>query len=500
MRAERRGAKRPLAWERPGDEPVPPARHPLRCGDPSKLYSPFDYIGPIVDGITFSMDFAYGTGLRRIAQRYARRAAKDAVRVFERATTPEPAAGSQADDLPDDDASEAGACRSYAPSQRTRLEMARRGVQCEGCQTTDRTTLVVGEGGRLVCKSCGAVGRTFAFNDDYKDLHNSDGGKTARGEAYKDAVPTSAISEQTKKKMKLGFAHESATRKSDVTSTLTGGNARKFKSIMEDVDRLLVCIGPVDSVVARRVRMDADRLFTESVKHSALCFSKNCQRALFNKPAFVIAAKSIVHTVEQLVLCGMDGVSRPSIAALHAKTQSAPDFTHRDNATQHQSCLAIIAALDSGRNDVACVDEPPKPARPLAKADLSLKRQASDVQISATVQLRDAISVVCAQFACPAGVRNSAILSLQDAAFSALLREHRLFSKKTSKYAAAYVLLCGVAAEKGVAGFGGKHNASRLQKLGLDLGDLPALVKRAREALPQSAINGADEFADDDLY
>ena len=260
--------------------------------------------------------------------------------------------------------------------------------------------------------------------------------------------------------------------------------------MIESISNHLVQMAPVDNEIAKKVKLDAEAVFYASVHHHERCQKKYCQKALFNKPASVIAAKSFVHTVDQLSIGeGVAGVSRQTVTALQERVQCSPVFNQRDNATQHHTCLAMISALLTTDNDAVCPDAPVDPT-PLAKG-VAIQRQRSDVQSSPAVQLRDAISTLSTEYGYPQKVRECAMLALQDGDFAALLKTNRVLPKESSKMACAFIVLQSISEDS--AG-----TADRARRVGLRADEVAPLVSRMRAALPQRVLSS--DADDDDLY
>ena len=257
--------------------------------------------------------------------------------------------------------------------------------------------------------------------------------------------------------------------------------------------------------------MDATAVFCASVKHcDAVCKKKECQKDLSAKPTRVIAREGIVFTMEQLSAGdGIEGVSRQSIVALQGRVNSSPAFSHRDNATQHQSCHAMISAISTDDNSIECpsvnsagsLQTPERKGggrqiNPMGNA-VPMKRQDSDVQSSPIVQMRDAISRLSVECGISSDVRDSAMCALQDANFVRQITENPIVSTKKTNRACAFVILRSVAEECG------KPSAitteDYCQRVGLSGVDVAPMIARVRAILPKSSLGGRVND-DDDFY
>lgn len=329
------------------------SEHPLRSGISGRKYDKCDFVTPIVDLMRRTDGKASGTGMRRIVDQQKRQNERA---IMERNAAKIDSLG-YADTLSDFLLDEYSSNTKFVPPSNHPPDSL-----CNNCGTTKRTDVLVGSNGRFVCK-CGAEG-DLILKVDYKETHDTlkslaradapSSSSVAIGGSMKN-LSWSVISQAAKRKHNLGNAAEMSIGMADKGEFLfSKGNQRKLTNIIANVDELLSEIGRVDERISRRVRMDAEAVFKESVKHHAKCKKRECQKSLFEKPTGVIARESIVYTIDQLSSLGMEGVSLQTIVSLQQRVRSSSSFNQRDNATQHQSCLAMISALSTSDNSLVC--------------------------------------------------------------------------------------------------------------------------------------------------
>lgn len=476
-------------------------QHPLRTGLPGRKYSPFDYMTPIVDAMRRTDGKVYGTGMSRLVNQEQRRRERA---ILERTATID-------NDYTRSHADSSGDEYSNKP-EFARLQDHPPNSLCNNCGTSNRTNILIGSDGRLVCK-CGAE-CGMIMGSDYKDTHDTDkslaradvsGSSSRLLQANMKALRSTVVPESVKRKHHMGNSAEISFRMADRDEcSLSKGNQRKLTNIISNVDELLSEIGRMDEKIGRRVRMDAEFVFKESVKHHAKCRKRECQKSLFEKPAGVIARESIVYTIDQLSSIGMEGVTMQTIATLQQRVRSSSSFNQRDNATQHQSCLAMISALSTSDNSLVCPtarseDEMRSSGGAMGKASskIPFSRQDSDVQTTYLVQLRDAISRLCVEYACPNEIRDAAMCSMQHIKFVKQLSEGLVVPSKKSSFATAYIILRSVAEETNRSGQ--LKSELHLRRVGLESMDVESMVCKMRSILPKGII-GAALIEEDELY
>ena len=480
-------------------------QHPLRTGIPGRRYKPSDYVTPIVDAMWHTDDKAGGVVIRRAVNEHKKR---NEIAVMAR-NAAQAGQSNLCNSLDEFQLDEYSSNASFM-----RLQNVSPDALCNNCGTTNRADILIGSDGRRVCK-CGAEGGVI-MSSDYKDTHDT-GKSIARGEVHRplllDAkskcLSATAVSKSAKRKHGIGTAEGISAGMADRDALfLSKGNRRKLTNIIAIVDELMSEIGRVDDRIARRVRMDAESVFVQSLKHHAKCNERECQKALFDKPAGVIARESIVYTFDQISSLGMDGVAMPTIVFLQERVQKSSAFNQRDNATQHQSCLAMICALCTSDNNVVCA--PVRSAKEAssihgalsktqskAPSKVPFSRQDSDVQTTFIVKLRDAISRLCVEHACPNELRDAAMCSLQDSEFAQKLLDGSIVSLKKSSFATAYVILRSVSEE--IKTSVNLKKCPNLQRLGLETADVESMVGKMRSVLPTGIASGV-VLDDDELY
>lgn len=489
--------------------PVPPHLHPTKCGIPGKLYSAFDYLTPICDSISQLHDKAYGSGMSRLVQREERRRVRT---IMDSAGAP----GSSALEN-NTSAFEEYGINQYATNMLNKPTPLKPGELCTVCRTTNPGSQRVDERTKhLVCEECGAEGERYSYGADYKETNYTDKSTARADHPVKERQdPTfvnlpktgTVISSGAKRKNKLGVAQELINKQTEREETnLSRGNQRKLTAIIESIDGMLIEMAPVDDAISRRVRMDASAVFCASVAHNEKCKKKECQKALFDKPTRVIARESFSYSIDQMSAGnGIDGVSKQKVVALQERVQSSLVFSHRENATQHQSCRAMIAAISTGDNAVECpsVEEedlfktPEQKSAGPASTGVLLARQSSDVQSSPIMQMRDQISRLSIVYSFPSQVQSTALLALTDGAFFKAITDQPIAPSNKPKEASAYLLLHSIAEETGVASSDPSNEQCR--RVGLDGIDTRPIINRVRSILPNTAF-GATAADDDELY
>jgi len=489
--------------------PVPPHLHPIKCGIAGKFYSPYDYVTPICDRMSVMHDRAYGSGMGLLVQREERRRLR---------TTMDSAGAPGSSGFVDDtSAFECMEINQYATNMFKNPTHLKPGELCAFCRTTTPgSQRVDNRTGHLVCEECGVEGERYTYGTSFKETNDTDK-STARADhptkerqdpTFLDLPKTgTVIPTGAKRKNKLGFVQELVNKQADrEEAKLSRGNQRKLTAIIESIDGLLTEMAPVDDAISRRVRMNASAVFCASVVHHEKCKKKECQKALFDKPTRVIARESFGYSIDQMSAgTGIDGVSKQKVVALQERVQSSLVFIHRENATQHQSCRAMIAAISTGNNAIECpsVNEEDSLNTPEQKSaghtsnGMPMARQNSDVQSSLIMQIRDQISRLSIMYSFPSQVQSAAMLALKDGAFSKAITDQPIAPSKKLKEASAYLLLHSIAEEMRVASTDPSQEHCR--RVGLEGVYTRPIINRVRSMLPKTAI-GTTAADDDELY
>jgi hypothetical protein len=510
----------------PSPTHVPPWQHPLKVGIPGKLYSPFDYVTPIIDSMNRLNERAYGTGMGRIVQRQERQKVREIL-------ASAAGAGSSGSSLQTSQVGDEFGIDEYCSNTTqyaiVRPKPTKPGALCHNCGTTNPASMTVDNTThRLVCEDCGAEGQQYSYGTDYKETNDTEKSKArADVSSYankahelrflgKAALGTGTrIATSAKKKNKLGYAQEKCNKEAELADELklSKGNQRKLTSIIEAIDEFIAEMSPVDASIARKLRMDASWIFRQSLNHHEKCGKKECQKALLNKPAKVIARESFSYTIDTISASdGFDNVAKQTIVSLQQRVHNSHVFNHLENATQHQSCLAMISAISTTDNCVVCPDaateeglKTPDGARSKAPAgdvpvgNVAMRRQDSDVLSSPLMQMRDAIRRLSIEYSYSREVRDAAMCALQDGEFSKHIIDSPVTSRKATNFASAYVLLRSVSEEIG------KPNSARLQqeqcrKVGLADSEVESMVQQMRGMLPNTAMASGSGDYDDELY
>lgn len=471
---------------------MPFNKHPLRIGIPGRWYSRYDCVTPIVDAMMRlheKRSFAY---LRAGSKR------KSAL----------PSAGP--------------ATGASPPPERACVSPR---ALCEGCGTTDHARIEFDfTNGVTVCQ-CGVTSRHRMTLDEWSATNTSeDGTKTARA----DAVPSSSEPVPMNRRMNNEFAAQrdkagraaqrggfsgankivagEAARRAEETEIPIRDQGKLAKLIMQ-VDDLLLNVAPVEKQIARHIRMVAESVFTAAVKHRMVCGKSFCQMAICDRPVRVLASKLILHALDVLLAeGGIQGVSNVSLTQLHGRMQSDHVFIVRDNATQHESTMAVISELRNAGSAEPCSELPSDESfdslSELAARDCveqpPLKRQASGLEpapsASKVVVVRDAVSRLASEFNMDDSVREAAIRSLNNFEFANAIKTGTLLSADATKFATAYLLLRAVAKRLGKDTDDEEHDHAA--RLGMSREELKAGLRKVAAVLP--ALEDADD--DEDLY
>ena len=513
-----REANRPqnLLCTNPTPELVQAYRHPLNIGHPERFYSPFDFVGPTIDSLYILSERALGSGIvRRVELQKRRKLREDIATVGILGETARFAVTNGVEDTKFEDYGEGNTCVTYG--------VPRPGVLCRGCGTTDKKLISISQDGRQVC-TCGVEGKMHTYGTDYKELYDTDK-SMARGEVFsgskaldcglgqvlsKTAVVLSTnMPESARRNNKLGFAQETLVRNStQESSILDKRHERKLASIIEHVDELASQVGPVDLAIARQLRVDAKNVFVAAVGHHDKCQKPDCQKALFNKPVHVIAKQSFCYTVDQICSGeGFHGISRQKLLSLQQRVRNSQAFNQRDNATQHQSCLAMISALSTSDNSKRCPDADiqtgvqPHHATTLSKGvtferDVHISRQKSGAQPSLLIQIRDAIIKLTIQHGFTSKTRDRATTALQDKEFAKKIYIIIPDSCKGDAFLAAHVILQSIVEPSKRKRYTSEH----LRHVGLSNVDVESMIAKMRDVLPREWSEFIRQVDDDELY
>lgn len=387
------------------------------------------------------------------------------------------------------------------------------GVACSNCQTRDYSQIKIDSSGCGVC-SCGAVHKAVRFGEDFDEVGDkSKSGARASFPSRKDASDSkhgikailenlkeagTRVGQSSSRRLNLGFAQEQALRQSDYVADLElpRGMVRKLTSIIQTIDKLIAQVGPVPNELARKIRMDADFVFHLSVKHGRVCKHEWCQRALHNKPTGVVACKSMLYTLEQLVLGdGIDGVSKHSIVAVQERVNSSQIFSPHDNAAQSRSCVAILAALWSGGNECECQpcspEDHPSDAnavKTIIERTYQMSRQDSNPLAKSAppvMKLRDSLGRLSVELQLPSSVKECAIASLQTSEIAAVVNDKTVVPEVGPS--AAYMVVAAAARKNGTSVESNpKEHAARLLRFGLSKDQFAKAVTRL-ESVMQNA-------------
>jgi hypothetical protein len=540
--------------------------HPTRCGYRDKLYSRYDYVGPTLDSMTRLHCRSHASVLGKLLPNLVKVTSKSYSNSFVSTDAGdtwggEGGFGMQRPPKPhthlldtwDVTTGVASAtAQTSQPSKPSKPSKPLPPILCEGCHTRDPSKIQKDErNGEWVCV-CGVVGARCAMGADYKETHDTDSSKARADAPYTDkrkerfgSVPIgnreeskrireslgigasavnqgSVVPATVRSKLKLGYAPEKSNKAADMEpEEMDKKHVSKLISVLKEINALVVHMAPVDPGVARVIRITTNRIYRDAFKHSQICKNSHCQLALVFKPARVIAHKSFVYTVEQL--CNgnkqADGVSKTQLALLHERVSDSQIFRLRDNATQHEACLAMIHSIDTGDVCVQCnvvegcdAEDKTLPSGMILGSGDTLRRQVSDVQPSHVMVVREAVFKLSEQFKFPTAVRDAAVTALGNRDFAQVIKNGTVVPHTASKFGKAYILLRSVQDETGAktccvgsSNISFDHSA-HVQRVNMSNYDVDGLILQMRGLLPMktdgvpSSVHGVYEDDNESFY
>lgn len=456
--------------------------HATGCGHREKLYCAHDRVSSIMDSMTTLAHRSSGTGLRAL--------------LFSGDTG-----------------------NGAAASHETRP-----GVLCLGCKTTDpRKITIDSHTCRNICE-CGIEGSIARYGTEYKDLHPTDGGQPradAPSGQHRDCFSFGLANSlqfqgtTVPKEAKVGHANRVANRVEGGVrgSALSKKLGARLLSVMKEVCNLLLGLSPVEESIARVIRIKTDKVFHDAVTHSELCNHSKCQLDLFSKPTRVIAQKCIVYTVEKL--CSgedsVDGVSKMQLANLHQRITASHVFNMRDNAKQHEACLAMIRWLDTANVCAPCaaavaggpVEEPQSSGTEYGSKKRRLNSTLSPDEPSTLIKVRDAIHRLSKQFEYADSVRDKALAALSTPDFARVINSDTVVPDTASRYGKAYVVLRSVheameAVQGGPSGL--RDHSDHVARVNMQTLDVDNMVAKVRAVLACDMEIQADGGDDDGSF
>jgi len=535
--------------------------HPLRTGRRDKLYRKYDFVTLICDALT------------RLVEGHA---ADDAFGLFD----PSPKRRRVGDAA--EDAAEA------ADEARRKEKEARRvvggnfgtysGWKCPCCANTD-VRLQVQLKEALVCK-CGFVvrlgGEMVATHREKLGAEECDD-KTQHADRVRERThdkydrPAQSADERRREWRYAGkvssiggrikglgrvcdaqrLAEQTAAKEAlqvevEAGRALTRTEGGKGIKVVEHCDAMFKALAPVDRIVARTVRKEADRVWTMAALHSRKCTRVDCcELRIVERHPSIIGGAVFDLALERLIHGELDfeGSTRQHFIDLQTRMQRSPAFNNTSCLTQMATTKAMVNVMQSAGFDAdrACSPAPPpappaaaaaaaaagatalarspKPQHALAKVpfgrnDSSVSCGEGSPPPGEVVQLRDAVSTVflAHRSELPVSVRDGTHRALQAPGFVDGLKAIEGLKateglKPHSMQCLAFCALNAVwreqQADERVSFAKVGHcalNVGIAASLALDLAVAEEGIARIRTLVPADATSEASTGADDDLF
>jgi hypothetical protein len=428
---------------------------------------------------------------------------------------------------------------------------------CLGCSkaTNINDFISTRDKSHLVCRHCGAVSAPLRISTDREKNCTRDEDKTTHADRPFDQngdrfskpgmlaserrrqtereVAGTRISNKTKEKHGIGFAQEHANRqaaKEEIERQRADMSARDYNKgsqIIVELEKLFVPLEQINDEVKRHCRKEADRLWREAVRHTAVCCADaRCQLRLKDRPVSVISQVSLACTLHNLAqgIGKLDRVPHGHIVALNTKLRTTLPSAISCGYRAVEQVVRRLMANDGFDPIHACPIATPSPspsvastissrcgkpppvafppgggggggnASPVAVAVVPLiaSESSSDLEETAELlQLRNSIGKVFRHVSCAQRVNRAALCAIQDTVFRSALLNEQIGSTEL-----AYSILDAV--NQTLTGVGLQIPA-RLGKLKIDR--VAPLTQRLLKLLPASVISGeADEEDEDELF
>ena len=404
----------------------------------------------------------------------------------------------------------------HASMAGSRLNFPEPGIYCLNCKTRNpQSQRRDAKSGCFVCEECGAEGNRKFEDGNYNETHNADGKITARADVplvtnnrfstlLNETHNRSVVSESTVKKNHIGSAVKVVDQAMRSSASKRDGYQSKFAQLVEITGDILTKLGVKDGAVVTRINTMAFVVFSRAYEHQCVCDRRTCQKDIIQKPIAVIAREVLEYSMNQMLSSkeGVEGLSKQKIMAFYKKVQESLEFRNKDNATQHQSCRAIIDSLVTQDHNQACsaTRETSPHTRREGKQTMNYTETCTDVgvrqaetQSSPLVQMRDAIMDVSQSCSFPSEVQQAALVALQEPSFVKSITQVPVVSAKQSKQASAYTILFSIAKRMN------KPCDTSCHSFGLNVGNFSSAVDRILSILPERAIHNYHQD-DDELY
>ena len=421
--------------------PINAGRKGARCmGRARKLYSCFDYVGPIVD----SMQLMYA------------------------------------------------AIGWISPPRETKVDVAPMfivtasspDVLCKGCGTTNRNDLTMSEDrDTMVCR-CGIVcGRVFkelrreknCAEDEDKTTHadkiretntnrfdnRAPSASEARKMREQNVRASGCISKRLREKLGVGYAPEQLVRHAEQADrrrqACTPKEQTKEEQIYRHLDNLFDDLGTVSKEVKKHVRMRTRTAWHAACEHRRICKAgKRCQLNLCEKGHPVIAESMFYCILQQLIHGKVEALKEtpPShmiilndrfqahigqggqpVAQRAVRAWCMRVLDHNDNPNPIESCVPVESSPDS--SPIASKGGP----APLVRSNSNLEDVADSS--SEIIQLRDNVNRIFGMMPeLPEYVRQGALHALQSQEFRTSLNQARAGAiRSITQKVLAYVIL-----------------------------------------------------------
>ena len=430
--------------------PVNRGRPAQRCiGRPRKLYSRFDYVAPILDGMEMLFHRA---GWKAVAWDNGEQAYVQ--------PTPPPRKLDTVSHL-------------YALGLGPAPPAEPQGPLCSNCLTTNPHDFSpTTDKSHLVCK-CGAVSSAIHISQAREKNCAKEEDKTThadtpfdsktdrfdhpaknctelRKEREREAMG-SRVSRRTREKNGLGWVQEhvarAAVQADRQRQEMDIKEQNKGQRIQVELDRLFTPLEPMADPIKRFCRMEADRAWRQAVRHERICMAKNqCQLRVKEKGPAVIADATLSVSLHALLNGDvvLDGVSHGAILTLANKLTAIN--ANKGNSCALRAVRIVVSALlsHSGPEPIASCPLPGSQSSPISSVESSgslsdlcragpstLSRNDSSLsdvpEGSEAIQLRDSIQAVHKHLGTVLtnGMRNGALRAIQDPVFRGALAAAR---------------------------------------------------------------------------
>lgn len=375
-----------------------------------------------------------------------------------------------------------------------------------------------------VCKYCGIISGVSqnAYQTDYRETHSTDSSmaradapSTRRDEQQEDRTITtprrtgSAPATTREFRQSMGYAQEITDRdsaeaaKTNVEELMDSSQRVQLQSLKKETKRLISMISPMERNISEAIVATTDNVYNAYLMHSKYCH-KQCTVNLRHKATRVIANKCVVHTVEEASRLGLSGVSAQSITLIQDRINNHESFRQYNHSTQHNGTKLIVKKLSSMDVTIPCVcDAPPtetKVSSPVLCSPVAFQHQRHDVP-ALTIQVRDEIAALSAQYKYAAHVRDAARTALNDRAFSNQIRENAVVSQTDiGATGIAYIILRAVETARSAPGepLALPTESARPLPAGVEKIDVDMAIQLMMTALPDGAK--ASVSAEDELY